>query len=99
MGNDDLVNFMCGFQVQDQPLSYVTVKIYTKGCVDTIKGWVEQNLLTVGGVALGVAAVQLLVIWLARTLESQTGNQELFQQYQGPHTATAERSSKLQAQK
>lgn len=78
----DLVNFMCGFQVQDQALSDVVGKIYTKGCVDTIKGWVEQNLLTVGGVALGVAAVQLLVIWLARTLESQIDDQKSLWQYQ-----------------
>ena len=63
-------------------MSEVVGKIYTKGCVDTIKGWVEANLLTVGGVALGVAALQLLVIWLARTLETQIDDQKSLWQYQ-----------------
>ena len=30
-------------------------RVYTQGCVPTIKVWVENNLYLVGGVAVGVA--------------------------------------------
>lgn len=75
-----LVNLMCGFQVQgygsgDSFRSTSDIeafeKVNTVGCLSTIQGLIEGNLYPVGGVAIGIALSQLLVIWLARTLEGQ----------------------------
>ena len=41
-----------------------------------LQGLIENNLYTVGGVAIGIALSQLLVIWLARTLEGQIESQK-----------------------
>ena len=73
--DDDLVNIMCGFGVQELKDVEVTTKINRTGCIQRIKGYVEANLYLVGGIALGVALAQLLVIWLARTLEGQIVDQ------------------------
>jgi len=75
VGDPGLVNIMCGFDVQEKSLSEVRERIYTEGCLKSIRMYVESNLYWVGGIALGVAFVQLLVIWLARTLERQIENQ------------------------
>lgn len=75
------MNIMCGFDVQEKSLSEVRERIYTEGCLKSIRMWVESNLYWVGGIALGVAFVQLLVIWLARTLERQIENQRALWQY------------------
>jgi len=74
-----LVNIMCGFGVQRS--KDPGTKINTKGCIPMIQRWFEQNLYTVGGIALGVALAQLLVIWLSRTLEGQIENQMALWKY------------------
>ena len=51
---------MCGFDVQDKPEAEVRERIYTEGCLIRINQWVQSNLYWVGGIALGVAFVQLL---------------------------------------
>ena len=51
---------MCGFDVQEKSLSEVRERIYTEGCLKSIRMYVESNLYWVGGIALGVAFVQLL---------------------------------------
>ena len=38
--------------------------IYTDGCVDEVLDAVQGNLLLVGGIALGVAVMQVGVYWL-----------------------------------
>ena len=53
---------MCGFDVQDKPEAEVRERIYTEGCLIRINQWVQSNLYWVGGIALGVAFVQLLGI-------------------------------------
>jgi len=79
--DEDLVNFMCGFGVQSLPKTKIITKIHTLGCIPMIRQYFEQNLYTVGGVALGVALAQLLVIWLSRTLEGQIENQKALWKY------------------
>ena len=77
-GHDgNLVNLMCGFEVQElkDPIE-VMRKIYIKGCIPTIQTLIENNLYTVGGVAIGIAMSQLVVIWLSRTLEGQIESQK-----------------------
>jgi len=72
-----LVNLMCGFEVQSiKETTEVMKKINTRGCIPTIQGLIENNLYTVGGVAIGIALSQLLVIWLSRTLEGQIESQK-----------------------
>ena len=52
---------MCGFGIQEiNKKSEVEAKIFTKGCIPKLQSYVEQNLYTVGGIALGVALAQLL---------------------------------------
>ena len=51
---------MCGFDVQEKSDSEVRERIYTEGCLLRINQWVQSNLYWVGGIALGVAFVQLL---------------------------------------
>jgi len=80
------LNLMCGFEVQStlrekkenraKDIGDVMSKINTRGCIETIQGLIENNLYTVGGVAIGIALSQLLVIWLARTLEGQIESQK-----------------------
>jgi len=72
-----LVNLMCGFEVQAlKDTADVLMKINIRGCIPTIQTLIENNLYTVGGVAIGIALSQLLVIWLSRTLEGQIESQK-----------------------
>jgi len=80
-----LINYMCGFQVQgtgsgkkenggdfrELPETEALEKVNVVGCLSTIQGLIEANLYPVAGIAIGIALSQLLVIWLARTLEGQ----------------------------
>lgn len=80
------LNLMCGFQVRSSEKekksgkgkdeTEVMTRINTRGCIETIEGLINNNLYTVGGVAIGIALSQLLVIWLARTLEGQIESQK-----------------------
>lgn len=56
-------------------------QIHTLGCIPKMQQYFQQNLITVGGIALGVALAQLLVIWLSRTLEGQIENQRALWKY------------------
>lgn len=74
---DELVNFMCGYQVQELvDIDEVMRKINTEGCIPAIQSMIERNLYPVGGVAIGIALSQLFVIWLSRTLEGQIESQK-----------------------
>lgn len=66
-----LVNIMCGYGVQQSSVAAASKKIWTNGCIEIVRVWAERNLYTIAGVALGAALSQLLVIYLAKTLEGQ----------------------------
>ncbi|XP_071441020.1 tetraspanin-33-like [Hetaerina americana] len=66
-----LMNIMCGYGVQELPVAEAGKKVWTSGCIEMVRNWAERNLYTIAGVALGVALAQLLVIYLAKTLEGQ----------------------------
>ncbi|TDG40641.1 hypothetical protein AWZ03_012937 [Drosophila navojoa] len=66
-----LVNIMCGYGVQVHSVAAASKIIWTSGCIEVVRVWAERNLYTIAGIALGVALVQLLVIYLAKTLEGQ----------------------------
>lgn len=75
--NDEaLVNLMCGFDVQRKSEADASEIIYTRGCLITMQDLITNNMYTVAGVAIGIALSQLLVIWLARTLEGQIESQK-----------------------
>lgn len=67
----ELVNIMCGYQVQMLPVSEASKKVWTSGCIEIVRSWAERNLYTIAGIALGIALSQLFVIYLAKTLEGQ----------------------------
>lgn len=71
-----LIKIRCGFQLQNQTVDIVKEKINTGGCMIKMRGFVENNLYIVAGIALGVAVAQLLVIWLGRKLEGQIEDQK-----------------------
>jgi len=74
-----LIKIRCGFGLQDKSQftdDVVKQKINTGGCMALLRGFVENNLYIVAGIALGVAVAQLLVIWLARKLEGQIEDQK-----------------------
>ncbi|XP_033633458.1 tetraspanin-33-like [Asterias rubens] len=60
----DIINTQCGFNVQNQPQTNLTT-IYVVGCVDHFLNYVNQKAYIVGLTVFGVAAVQLLVMFLA----------------------------------
>lgn len=66
-----LVNTMCGNDVQTDPVSEASKKVWTSGCIEIIRSWAERNLYTIAGIALSIALSQLFVIYLAKTLEGQ----------------------------
>ncbi|XP_055382878.1 tetraspanin-33 [Condylostylus longicornis] len=66
-----LVNIMCGYSVQQQSVAAASKRIWTSGCIEIVRVWSERNLYAISGVALGIALIQLFVIYLAKTLEGQ----------------------------
>ncbi|XP_026473385.1 tetraspanin-33-like [Ctenocephalides felis] len=66
-----LMNIMCGYGVQTSSVAEANKKVWTSGCIEIVRTWAERNLYTIAGIALGVALSQLLVIYLAKTLEGQ----------------------------
>lgn len=73
--NVEYINTMCGQQVQDLSENAARERIYTTGCVQQILGLAEQNLFVIGGVALGLAVLQLLGVCLAHVLAGQIADQ------------------------
>lgn len=71
-----LVNIMCGYGVQSQSLPAASKRIWTNGCIEIVRVWAERNLYNIAGIALGAALSQLLVIYLAKTLEGQIESQK-----------------------
>jgi len=50
---------------------FALVALRDVGCIEIVRVWVERNLYVIAGVALGIALLQLFVIYLAKTLEGQ----------------------------
>lgn len=67
-----LINSMCGYNVQNiSSVVEVNKYIYTRGCIEAITEFIERNMNLVAGVCLGSALVQLLAMFLARSLQGQ----------------------------
>ena len=67
-----LINIMCGYNVQNiSSVVEVNKYIYTRGCVEAITESFERNMNIVAGFCLGSAVIQLLAMFLARSLQGQ----------------------------
>lgn len=66
-----IINTQCGHGTQKLSPAQAQDVIYTSGCLEQMLQLAGQNLYIVGGVALGVAVVQILGIFLARSLANQ----------------------------
>lgn len=63
---------MCGHNVQNiTSVVEVGKYIYTRGCIDAAGEIIDSNVQVVAGACLGSALMQLLAIFLARSLQSQ----------------------------
>lgn len=62
---------MCGYGVQSQSVASAGKKIWTSGCIEIVRNWAERNLYVFAGIALSASFIQLLIIYLAKTLEGQ----------------------------
>ncbi|XP_064620552.1 tetraspanin-5-like isoform X1 [Lineus longissimus] len=70
---EELINKQCGYYVRhpsQQSVSSLSEKIYTTGCLEAGEKWLEEHLIPVAGVAVGVALVQILGICFAQNLRS-----------------------------
>lgn len=71
-----LINSMCGYNVQNiSSVVEVNKYIYTRGCVEALTEFIERNMNLVAGVCLGSALIQLLAMFLARSLQGQIMSQ------------------------
>jgi len=73
----DQLNTFCGHNANsdDMPSSKRSLTIYTEGCIAGITNWFNQHLEIVGGVAVGVALLQVIGIAFASTLISDIRRQ------------------------
>ncbi|KAL5022615.1 hypothetical protein ScPMuIL_001770 [Solemya velum] len=70
------INFLCGKGALDTH-NGDTSAINTRGCLKGFEDWMNDNMLVIGGVTLGIIIPQLVLVWMARTLIEQ-----IKQQYQ-----------------
>lgn len=61
----------CNYRVLRKPPNEAEKTINIKGCIPSIQTYVRNNFKAVGGIGIGAAFAQLLIIYLARTLEGQ----------------------------
>uniref|UniRef100_A0AAQ4QEJ4 Tetraspanin n=2 Tax=Gasterosteus aculeatus aculeatus TaxID=481459 RepID=A0AAQ4QEJ4_GASAC len=68
---DSVLNSQCGYDVRNRPtVSEWTEHIYTKGCIAALEDWLPGNLYTVAIVFIVISLLQMVGIYLARTLIS-----------------------------
>ncbi|KAL4634826.1 tetraspanin-33-like isoform X2 [Arapaima gigas] len=66
-----VLNTMCGYGTQNLDEQLAGNKIYTSGCLDRIVLWGKQNLLFVGGMAVGILCLEICMVSLAAAQISQ----------------------------
>ncbi|KAJ7391636.1 Tetraspanin-5 [Desmophyllum pertusum] len=69
---EDTLNTQCGYNIR-KPLHTETdrnVVIYTRGCIDAVKEWFKENMIVLGGIAVGLALMQIMGICFANSLIS-----------------------------
>ncbi|XP_035519933.1 tetraspanin-14 [Morone saxatilis] len=67
---DSVVNSQCGYDVRNRPKRAWNDDIYVKGCIAALEDWLPGNLYTVAIVFVVISLLQMVGIYLARTLIS-----------------------------
>uniref|UniRef100_A0AAQ6AFU0 Tetraspanin n=1 Tax=Amphiprion ocellaris TaxID=80972 RepID=A0AAQ6AFU0_AMPOC len=67
---EDVINTQCGYDVRLQGELNRQKYIYTKGCVGQFEKWLQDNLIIVAGIFVGIALLQIFGICLAQNLVS-----------------------------
>uniref|UniRef100_A0A8C2HCW7 Tetraspanin n=1 Tax=Cyprinus carpio TaxID=7962 RepID=A0A8C2HCW7_CYPCA len=67
---EDVLNTQCGYDVRLQGELDQQKYIYTKGCVGQFEKWLQDNLIIVSGIFVGIALLQIFGICLAQNLVS-----------------------------
>uniref|UniRef100_A0A669DHK3 Tetraspanin n=3 Tax=Oreochromis TaxID=8139 RepID=A0A669DHK3_ORENI len=67
---EDVINTQCGYDVRQHVELDRQRFIYTKGCVGQFEKWLQDNLIIVAGVFVGIALLQIFGICLAQNLVS-----------------------------
>lgn len=67
---DTVMNTQCGYGVRNRTESDRTNLIFTKGCITALEDWIPRNLYTVAIVFIVISLLQMVGIYLARTLIS-----------------------------
>ncbi|MBN3295780.1 tetraspanin-14 [Amia ocellicauda] len=66
---DVVVNTQCGYDVRSKKSTWNNF-IYVKGCIPALEEWLPRNIYIVAGVFIVISLLQMLGIFLARTLIS-----------------------------
>ncbi|XP_018593670.2 tetraspanin-14 isoform X1 [Scleropages formosus] len=64
---DSVVNTQCGYDIRSTKGDWSNF-IYTKGCISALEEWLPRNIYIVAGVFIVVSLLQMVGIFLARTL-------------------------------
>ncbi|XP_070089002.1 tetraspanin-17 isoform X2 [Equus caballus] len=67
---EDVLNTQCGYDVRLKLELEQQGSIHTKGCVGQFEKWLQDNLIVVAGVFVGIALLQIFGICLAQNLVS-----------------------------
>ncbi|KAM9794953.1 tetraspanin-17 [Neosynchiropus ocellatus] len=67
---EDVINRQCGYDVRNRKEQDWRDDIYTKGCVAQFEKWLQDNLIIIAGVFVGIALLQIFGICLAQNLVS-----------------------------
>uniref|UniRef100_A0A8C9AKJ2 Tetraspanin n=1 Tax=Prolemur simus TaxID=1328070 RepID=A0A8C9AKJ2_PROSS len=67
---EDVLNTQCGYDVRLKLELEQQGFIHTKGCVGQFEKWLQDNLVVVAGVFMGIALLQIFGICLAQNLVS-----------------------------
>ncbi|XP_032127666.1 tetraspanin-17 isoform X4 [Cebus imitator] len=67
---EDVLNTQCGYDVRLKLELEQQGFIHTKGCVGQFEKWLQDNLIVVAGVFVGIALLQIFGICLAQNLVS-----------------------------
>uniref|UniRef100_A0A1A7XTY3 Tetraspanin n=1 Tax=Iconisemion striatum TaxID=60296 RepID=A0A1A7XTY3_9TELE len=68
-----VLNTQCGYDVRSKDKSAWNSIIYVKGCIAALEDWLPRNLNTVAIVFIVISLLQMVGIYLARTLISDIG--------------------------
>ncbi|XP_029192082.1 tetraspanin-17-like [Acropora muricata] len=67
---EDTINTQCGYGIRHKvhTETFRNGVIYTRGCIEAVKKWFKDNMFVIGGVAVGIALLQIIGICFANSL-------------------------------